>query len=417
MSRVTKSSFVSHQAVYRYLMRFAAAHNLDDCINYNHEIRAIRPIQKALTCAGPEASQCTWDVDGALFDIVIVANGHHNVPFVPKLHDDKFECKVMHSKSYDAPHRFQNQVVLVVGAGASGVDLLWEISSVARITIWSHPSFADAKEILSTLPPNATAIGEIEKVDENGHIHLTSAALASHLFCGGASLPSIDFMVYATGYVPSFPFFPDDLRGPVERFAGRDSIALASEHIPRVVQCEQGENATKPIRLPSEDRFPCGVQQQQCLYLNMVSVKYPGSLFFIGLINRVVPFALLEAQCCAALACVTDARLLSWLPRLPQFPYTMPSEQFSYCELLAMFAKCANNADPELRQTALVEEKPCPVSPPLQQLCRVMTENCLLLPDNLLDVRIRKRKAIYECCHAARIFHPDSYRDRLRFSQ
>eukprot|EP00920_Eleutheroschizon_duboscqi_P012439 GHVT01029672.1.p1 GENE.GHVT01029672.1~~GHVT01029672.1.p1 ORF type:complete len:270 (+),score=6.66 GHVT01029672.1:2862-3671(+) len=237
MSRVTKSSFVSHQAVYRYLMRFAAAHNLDDCINYNHEIRAIRPIQKALTCAGPEASQCTWDVDGALFDIVIVANGHHNVPFVPKLHDDKFECKVMHSKSYDAPHRFQNQVVLVVGAGASGVDLLWEISSVARITIWSHPSFADAKEILSTLPPNATAIGEIEKVDENGHIHLTSAALASHLFCGGASLPSIDFMVYATGYVPSFPFFPDDLRGPVERFAGRDSIALASEHIPRVVQC------------------------------------------------------------------------------------------------------------------------------------------------------------------------------------
>lgn len=64
------------------------------------------------------------------FDFLFVSNGHHSVPQHPDL-PGAFAGNYLHAHSYKTNQPFQNQRVLVIGAGNSACDCAVEISRVA----------------------------------------------------------------------------------------------------------------------------------------------------------------------------------------------------------------------------------------------------------------------------------------------
>jgi cation diffusion facilitator CzcD-associated flavoprotein CzcO len=84
---------------------------------------------------------------GEGFDALIVANGHHNVPFLPNF-PGSFDGQVLHSQEYKVPEPFRDRRVVVVGAGNSGCDIAVELAGVAakvfhstRRGYWYVPKF------------------------------------------------------------------------------------------------------------------------------------------------------------------------------------------------------------------------------------------------------------------------------------
>ncbi len=63
-------------------------------------------------------------------DHLIVASGHHRIPFTPEL-EGSFEGRQLHSGEYRAPRGFEGQRVLVVGAGNSACDIAAALSRVS----------------------------------------------------------------------------------------------------------------------------------------------------------------------------------------------------------------------------------------------------------------------------------------------
>lgn len=58
---------------------------------------------------------------------------HYSVPYVPEISDfNNFEGILMHSHDYREPEKFRNLKVVVLGAGASGIDIAIEVSTVAK---------------------------------------------------------------------------------------------------------------------------------------------------------------------------------------------------------------------------------------------------------------------------------------------
>lgn len=80
-------------------------------------------------CPGVTPSVTTVDV----FDGVMVATGHHAVPYEPQYEGrDAFKGKQLHSQEYRDPDEFRGKRVVVVGASNSGGDIAVELGRVCR---------------------------------------------------------------------------------------------------------------------------------------------------------------------------------------------------------------------------------------------------------------------------------------------
>uniref|UniRef100_A0A1B6FRV7 Flavin-containing monooxygenase n=1 Tax=Cuerna arida TaxID=1464854 RepID=A0A1B6FRV7_9HEMI len=51
---------------------------------------------------------------------------------------DDFKGEVMHSHSYRTPEKFSNKTVLICGAGPSGIDITYDLTSYASKVYFSH---------------------------------------------------------------------------------------------------------------------------------------------------------------------------------------------------------------------------------------------------------------------------------------
>jgi len=68
----------------------------------------------------------------ATYDALVVCNGHYSAPRCPEVQgSDVFPGQVMHSHNYRHNEAFKGQIVVLVGASASGEDICREIAEVA----------------------------------------------------------------------------------------------------------------------------------------------------------------------------------------------------------------------------------------------------------------------------------------------
>jgi hypothetical protein len=110
-----------------YFEDFARTYDLFDDIRFEREVVSVG--------GGPgELDVTTGDGETSRFDAVIVASGHHSRPRWPAL-PDGFAGTRSHSADYRTPERFAGRRVVVVGCGASALEIAVDVCDVARSTI------------------------------------------------------------------------------------------------------------------------------------------------------------------------------------------------------------------------------------------------------------------------------------------
>lgn len=119
--------YPSHQQVLAYFQSYADYFGLYPYIRFNTKVI------KAEKTAKERWQLELSDGKVEIFDFLFVSNGHHSVPRHPQL-PGSFEGKYLHSHQFKNNQPFQNERVLVIGAGNSGCDCAVEISRVARFT-------------------------------------------------------------------------------------------------------------------------------------------------------------------------------------------------------------------------------------------------------------------------------------------
>jgi cation diffusion facilitator CzcD-associated flavoprotein CzcO len=108
--------------------------------DYEHafDLDVRRPVRaRAVTVAADDRLQVSTSGGDWSARAVVNATGTWTHPFVPHYPgQESFAGRQLHTAGFRAAAEFAGQRVLVVGAGASAVQLLAEISEVAAATIW-----------------------------------------------------------------------------------------------------------------------------------------------------------------------------------------------------------------------------------------------------------------------------------------
>lgn len=224
-------SFVTHDEVLSFFEIYARKFQLDRVIKLSHQVIRVCPVQETRW----EVIKLVFDRTSLIlsvenlkmqvlvknfrdnsystnvFDAIFVCNGHYNVPFYPNIEGRTlFKGRTMHSSDYRRPDVFKgllidliflerffhslrlhlpnrsaiDEDVLVIGAGPSGKDILYDIAKSAnRVTISHHRDLS--KHNFGT---KVTQKGDVQKFTENGveFADGTSDTFTAVLFCTGA---------------------------------------------------------------------------------------------------------------------------------------------------------------------------------------------------------------------------------------
>jgi cation diffusion facilitator CzcD-associated flavoprotein CzcO len=103
-----------------------------------HHLPVLRPVRvEAVTDAGEGLLEVRADHRRWLTRTVVNATGTWSRPFVPSYPGaETFLGRQLHTHDYPGPEPFRGKRVVVVGGGASAVQLLGEIAPVAADTLW-----------------------------------------------------------------------------------------------------------------------------------------------------------------------------------------------------------------------------------------------------------------------------------------
>ncbi|KAI0918604.1 hypothetical protein AcV5_002551 [Taiwanofungus camphoratus] len=195
------------------------------------------------------------------FDYLIVANGHYRLPrfpTTPGLADWIKRGKATHSAWYRHPYDL-GKTVLVVGGGPSGLDISAEMRTVARTVIHSitggSPEDVDGGSL-----KRRGRVAEFLDVDE-GRVR----------FEDGTVDTGIDHCILATGYQYNYSFFPPSLL--------HLSFPPPAPPLPPDLY-----NSTYHLFPLARHLFP------------LTTAFPPSRAAFLGLLMKVVPLPLIEAQ-------------------------------------------------------------------------------------------------------------------------
>ncbi|KIW13590.1 hypothetical protein PV08_08779 [Exophiala spinifera] len=224
--------YARHSVVVDYIRQTAAKTGVDKTILHNTKVDSVTKDQETW-----RVRTSTWDTTAEVvsqewgFDAVVVATGHYHAPYIPDIPGlaqwkEAWPDRVQHSKGYRSNKEFQDQVpvvwiaqwpkndtehclqvVLLVGAGASAVDIASELGPCAK-KIWQSTRGSTTDHPLEMLPVNATRVAEIASF---GPLHSEAASSAGPIpgkitLVDGQILEGIDKVVMCTGYLFSLPF-------------------------------------------------------------------------------------------------------------------------------------------------------------------------------------------------------------------
>ena len=208
--------FIRHNLLADYIHNAAITNNILDCISFSTRVNHARKLATSweleiahLTDNGDDLSV----VDSVeQFDAVVVASGHYHAPNIPVIAGlaawkEAFPNRVSHSKRYRSSRGFENQNVLLIGAGVSSIDIAKDLGSTAASVYQSSRSgLYDLPSHL--LPANAARVDGVElfeplsttKLGDDGAIPGTVILQTGKKLCG------LHRIIICTGYHVSFPF-------------------------------------------------------------------------------------------------------------------------------------------------------------------------------------------------------------------
>ena len=247
--------FPSRQTIQSYLSDYAL--DIQHLVHFQTQVTSVRHL--------PFSDQSTWlvrtrnlrtdEFTEDVYDAVLVANGHYTVPFLPAIKgisawNAAYPGTINHSKFYRRPDGYAGKKVLIIGNSASGTDIASQIGAVS-----GHPLLLSSRSKSVLFPFEAEYKEDVPEIEEflppgsKGGKEIRAVR-----FVDGRVESGIDAVLFATGYLYSFPFL-DSLR-------------------PRVIST--------------------GMRVEN-LYQHIFYIPEP-SLAFLGLPSKIVPFRTFEGQ-------------------------------------------------------------------------------------------------------------------------
>ncbi|RUS24398.1 hypothetical protein BC938DRAFT_473637 [Jimgerdemannia flammicorona] len=215
--------FPGHGEVLQYLKEFAARHGLAGHVRLRSEVvRIVRD--------GGRWSVTVMEANGRIyketFDAVMICNGHYYVPYVPEVEGIKRlveggTVEVMHSRDYRVPEIFRDKTILVIGNAYSASDIVREALPFAKRV---YQSVRGHQIPAPTPTPTATStiVNPAQGIDNVAHVRpeirrflppregYMRGSKGSAEFVDGTVLEEeVEVVVFATGYLFSFPFLAD----------------------------------------------------------------------------------------------------------------------------------------------------------------------------------------------------------------
>jgi cation diffusion facilitator CzcD-associated flavoprotein CzcO len=252
--------FPRHDSVLKYLKDYA--HDVMHLIRFQMQVLDVRlePDGSWRIRTREVSESHTTTIHEQIFDAVIVASGHFNVPYIPHVAgieawDRAYPGSILHSKFYRRPEDYTEKRVIVVGNSASGVDIASQVSTMCKLPL------LQSQKSESFLQPDQSPT----KVERPEIVEYIPDGRRVR-FADGSIETDIDSVLYCTGYFYSFPFL-DSLTPPVIR---------SGEYV-------------------------------ESLYQHTFYRHHP-TLSFVALNQKIVPFPVAEAQS-AVIARVLSGRL------------------------------------------------------------------------------------------------------------
>ncbi|KAI0199548.1 hypothetical protein F4808DRAFT_432005 [Astrocystis sublimbata] len=232
--------FVDQGCMVRYLQDIARLHNLAERVQFHTRVESVmKPAGDARWTVKTSTllvEENTFSVlkKSESFDAVVVASGHYHVPRVPDIPGlrawkTRFPDRVMHSKSYRTPEPFKGKTVLLIGAGASSLDIAREVDGLGG-TVYQSRRKSKYDRTVNRIPGAVRRVAMVAEftVDEMGMPPpggVPGAIPGRVLLEDRTTLESIDFVVVATGYITSYPFL-GDLEQPLVAWEDADETTL-----------------------------------------------------------------------------------------------------------------------------------------------------------------------------------------------
>ncbi|KAK9873990.1 hypothetical protein WA026_002338 [Henosepilachna vigintioctopunctata] len=186
-----KESYITQPEVLEYLNDFAEKLDLKKHIQFNTLVTHIEPTEDDKWYVEVQDA-VSKTKQKKIFDAVIVANGKYHVPNMPSIPGlDTFSGHCIHSHDYRSAAPYTDKVVLVVGAGPSGIDISMQIHPVAKKVFLS---FDPSCEFAAFIPKTLSHKVSIDKIVDN------------RVYFKDQSVEEIEEIILCTGYHYSFPF-------------------------------------------------------------------------------------------------------------------------------------------------------------------------------------------------------------------
>lgn len=122
--------YPSHVQILKYFNDYAQHFGVNQFIRFNTSIEQVIP---GITKQWHVIYRDETGKHEAIYDYVLVANGHHWDPLMPS-YPGEFNGEVLHSHQYKKAEPFKNKRVLVVGGGNSACDIAVEIARISPKT-------------------------------------------------------------------------------------------------------------------------------------------------------------------------------------------------------------------------------------------------------------------------------------------
>ncbi|XP_057531449.1 flavin-containing monooxygenase FMO GS-OX5-like isoform X2 [Amaranthus tricolor] len=281
--------FPGHQEMVAFLNDFATRFGIHSLARFNSEVVRVERVDERV-----DEWVVEWRKMGEVkrgvqleqenFHAVVVANGHCSVPRVADIPGiEKWPGKQIHSHNYRVPEPFKDEVVVIIGNGASALDISHDISKFAKEVHLSSRSPDVKFSILNHCCNNLWQHSAINMAKEDGTID----------FEDGSSIVA-NIIMHCTGYKYELPFLKtngivsidDNCVGPLYKhvfppklapwlsFVGLpqktiifEMLELQSKWIARVL-------STK-VALPSKEEMMADVQEY---YQQMTTLGLPKHL-------------------------------------------------------------------------------------------------------------------------------------------
>ncbi|KAF8182011.1 hypothetical protein BJ912DRAFT_1145266 [Pholiota molesta] len=291
-------------AVCAYLADYAAHFHLAPHIRLNTRVQSVgwdQTKKKWAVEVRSRSATAAPQQERYEFDMVLICNGHHNVPRYPPIPglQSWLDARVAsHSIFYRNPTAsipvsdLAHATILVVGGGPSGQDVTSDLLGVAGKIIFSSSANASVPPTPSKENAPSTSVINKPRTINFDPDHSTV------VFADGTK-EKVDYCILATGYEVDFPFFDQHpQRNDPSKFHLPKSLSSKID-----LDSKQLTNSTWSVAPLARQIFPFpGFFSPSLLHLQNFSAPPSTSIAFLGLLVRVAPLPLVECQARAALA-------------------------------------------------------------------------------------------------------------------